>query len=423
MPVPSSWTTPIRELREEVHQELQNFSARLAAVEARLASPLTPGGEARQRRQSVWKTPTAQTAQSEPSEVTPKSTNRKIWKTNSDAPGTPSNYVETNQPHETWLNANEATSLVTRVCTGDGALILSNRQATLVAQINSFLGLQMDQFDLPVLQIGTLLCILCILLWSLCVYKEFRRISLALAGAVQIPRGRYTQFREGQFFVTLGPSVITFGLVTASGRGNFEQLTVSEMAVREHKFRSPGETPEAVYISFTSDEDLFGFDIARSMTETAALYPICLETDVLAMGGSLSNDSGIGGGARLLLRQAAAVFGIADADNCTELRDTCRCTDPLASPWYRVPHQGCGLPCLALAASEQRGCTDVSPQEAAWAKFWDNYPGVISMHFGTDIQSSAAFPAVNQTIQAMKLSDWMGDPPREQLGELGWKVC
>ncbi|CAK9055319.1 unnamed protein product [Durusdinium trenchii] len=111
MPVPSSWTTPIRELREEVHQELQNFSARLAAVEARLASPLTPGGEARQRRQSVWKTPTAQTAQSEPSEVTPKSTNRKIWKTNSDAPGTPSNYVETNQPHETWLNANEAVTL------------------------------------------------------------------------------------------------------------------------------------------------------------------------------------------------------------------------------------------------------------------------------------------------------------------------
>ncbi|CAK9053214.1 unnamed protein product [Durusdinium trenchii] len=408
----------------------------------------------------------------------------------------------------------------------------------------------MDQFDLPVLQIGTLLCILCILLWSLCVYKEFRRISLALAGAVQIPRGRYTQFREGQFFViswgrlslllftyftrivvasvllvagifwlartvsttelmlnavalnaildvdeflfsgltpmkfqhaiqSLAPmtltyskrrsqwessvqcfmlfvtmwlpyagllrplsvtmlevkeelcggnqtfvvshsaeSQITFGLVTASGRGNFEQLTVSEMAVREHKFRSPGETPEAVYISFTSDEDLFGFDIARSMTETAALYPICLETDVLAMGGSLSNDSGIGGGARLLLRQAAAVFGIADADNCTELREycddshgrllryacgsTCRCTDPLASPWYRVPHQGCGLPCLALAASEQRGCTDVSPQEAAWAKFWDDYPGVISMHFGTDIQSSAAFPAVNQTIQAMK---------------------
>ena len=50
--------------------------------------------------------------------------------------------------------------------------------------------------------------ILCILLWSLCVYKEFRRISLALAGAVQIPRGRYTQFREGQFFVTLGPSVL-----------------------------------------------------------------------------------------------------------------------------------------------------------------------------------------------------------------------
>ena len=42
--------------------------------------------------------------------------------------------------------------------------------------------------------------VLCILLWSLCVYKEFRGISLALAGAGQIPKARKTVFKEGRFY-------------------------------------------------------------------------------------------------------------------------------------------------------------------------------------------------------------------------------
>ena len=45
---------------------------------------------------------------------------------------------------------------------------------------------------------------LCILLWSLCVYKEFRGISLALAGATQLPRGKKTLFKDGQFYQRLG---------------------------------------------------------------------------------------------------------------------------------------------------------------------------------------------------------------------------
>ena len=53
-------------------------------------------------------------------------------------------------------------SLVSRVCAGDGALILSNTQANLVEQINSFLGLQKDQFEVPFFQPGSLLCMLCI---------------------------------------------------------------------------------------------------------------------------------------------------------------------------------------------------------------------------------------------------------------------
>ena len=64
------------------------------------------------------------------------------------------------------------TSLVSRVCAGDESLILSTVQATLIEHINNFLGLQPTEFTLNFWQPGTLLCMLCILLWSLCVYKD-----------------------------------------------------------------------------------------------------------------------------------------------------------------------------------------------------------------------------------------------------------
>ncbi|CAE7194374.1 NLRC3 [Symbiodinium natans] len=91
------------------------------------------------------------------------------------------------------------TSLVTRVCNGDGALILSTKQASLVEQINMYLKMDTDQFMPDDFGPGVLLCMLCILLWSLCVYKEFRHIWLAVAGAVNIPRSRRTNFTEGTF--------------------------------------------------------------------------------------------------------------------------------------------------------------------------------------------------------------------------------
>jgi len=91
------------------------------------------------------------------------------------------------------------TSLVSRVCTGDGALILSTTQATLIHQINSFLGLQKEQFDHSVFQPGILLGMICIILWTLCVYKEFRRIWLQMEAAWTIPKKRRTVFRNNAF--------------------------------------------------------------------------------------------------------------------------------------------------------------------------------------------------------------------------------
>jgi len=49
---------------------------------------------------------------------------------------------------------------VSRVCSGDGALILSTVQATLVRQINSYLGIPRGtkDFEAPTFQPGLLLC-------------------------------------------------------------------------------------------------------------------------------------------------------------------------------------------------------------------------------------------------------------------------
>jgi len=89
-------------------------------------------------------------------------------------------------------------SLVTRVCQSDGALILSTPQAELINQINSFLGLGADSFEPGVLRTGILLCLLCILHWSSCVYKEFRSIWLAFEAVLGIPRASNTIIAENR---------------------------------------------------------------------------------------------------------------------------------------------------------------------------------------------------------------------------------
>ena len=54
---------------------------------------------------------------------------------------------------------------------------LGGTESTLVEEINAFLGLGKDELRLPILQVGTLLCMLCILLWCLCVYKDLAQLN------------------------------------------------------------------------------------------------------------------------------------------------------------------------------------------------------------------------------------------------------
>ncbi|CAE7040361.1 unnamed protein product [Symbiodinium sp. CCMP2456] len=74
------------------------------------------------------------------------------------------------------------TSLVTRVCDEDSSLLVASTQAKLLSDINKFLGIQKTAFEATFDQPGVTLCMLCIILWNLCVYRELRNIWLNLQG-------------------------------------------------------------------------------------------------------------------------------------------------------------------------------------------------------------------------------------------------
>ncbi|CAE7324409.1 unnamed protein product [Symbiodinium pilosum] len=93
----------------------------------------------------------------------------------------------------------EQTSLTSRVCNGDGKLILSTEHASLLEQINDFLDLRQGSFELPYFQPGTLLCMLCIFLWCLYICNELRSSLLSLEAVAQVPRSNRTQVQRGNF--------------------------------------------------------------------------------------------------------------------------------------------------------------------------------------------------------------------------------
>ncbi|CAE7623310.1 unnamed protein product [Symbiodinium necroappetens] len=107
------------------------------------------------------------------------------------------------------------TSLISRVCNDDGALILSTDQASLIRQINSFLGYQkstdFDQEDAS--RTGVLLAMLCILLWCLYISNEFRTIWLSLEAVAQLPLKRRTDFHDGRFKAMSWPRFCAYFLL------------------------------------------------------------------------------------------------------------------------------------------------------------------------------------------------------------------
>lgn len=91
------------------------------------------------------------------------------------------------------------TSLVSRVCNGDGSLILSTGQAGLVEEINQYMGFSAESAfeSVELMPPGILLCSLCMVLWCVVLCGELRSIAVSLAAALQIPRARRTVLSAG----------------------------------------------------------------------------------------------------------------------------------------------------------------------------------------------------------------------------------
>lgn len=155
------------------------------------------------------------------------------------------------------------TSLVSRVCSGDGALILSTPQAELVNQINSFLGLGTDDFQPGFLQPGILLCMLCILHWSLCVYREFRSIWLALEAVAFIPTSRQTKMGENSIqslslvrflfvFVTFVLRAIIASILLVAGISWLARTTsITELMLNAVALNGIMDVDELLFAGFT----------------------------------------------------------------------------------------------------------------------------------------------------------------------------
>ncbi|CAE7255393.1 serS [Symbiodinium sp. CCMP2592] len=90
-------------------------------------------------------------------------------------------------------------SLVSRVCNLDDSLVLSNAQAGIITEINSFLGLGLLEFQTAGLRPGMVLSTLCILLWCLYLLKEFRLVGTGVEAILHVARSGATTFEHGSF--------------------------------------------------------------------------------------------------------------------------------------------------------------------------------------------------------------------------------
>lgn len=168
-------------------------------------------------------------------------------------------------------------SLVSRVCAVDGALILSTTQATLVEQINSFLGLKVDEFEAVFFQPGSLLCMLCILLWSLCVYKEYRSIWLGLEVVWRIPRSKSTVFRDNTFHS------ICKGIRWLAGTTSITDLMLNAVALNAildvDEFLFAGFTPISIQLAVQNLEPVkMKYSRLRSQLESFGLLILLIGT-------------------------------------------------------------------------------------------------------------------------------------------------
>lgn len=64
---------------------------------------------------------------------------------------------------------------------------------SMIQEINLYLGLSNEQFDMATFRPGTIVCVLCILIWSLCVMKELRSYWLMIQAIFWLPRAAMSE--------------------------------------------------------------------------------------------------------------------------------------------------------------------------------------------------------------------------------------
>ena len=199
-----------------------------------------------------------------------------------------------------------------------------------------------------------------------------------------------------------------------------------------------GDWPDTVYVS--QNKRGFNRDVARTMAGFGALIPICLETEVLLVGGALHQDPALQPLAENLIRNAASALGRPNATTCAELTDlcpltdarmlrmvcgdTCGCTDPLSSAWFKVEPQGCGRHCLDLAEAklQNSSCEDADVREAGWRAFWHGYEEGVVGFYGDDVRETASFPLIAETVEGFLTTgcSYMEAQPSEFITDTPW---
>ncbi|CAK9024472.1 Vacuolar protein sorting-associated protein 11-like [Durusdinium trenchii] len=193
-----------------------------------------------------------------------------------------------------------STSLASRVCNGDGALIVSTRQATLLENIDSYMGLAIDAFEPDFFQPGVLLSVLCILLWSLCVYKELRSILHAFEAVRLLPRsartildgnvlqslsfGRYKMLKATYLLRTaIAVSLLISGIRWLAQTTSITELMLNAVALNAildvDEFLFAGFTPMSIHLAIQRLEPMqMKYTARRNKIESFFLFFVLLVT-------------------------------------------------------------------------------------------------------------------------------------------------
>lgn len=82
-------------------------------------------------------------------------------------------------------------SLATQACSAASGF--AGPAGSMIQEINLYLGLSNDQFDMSTFRPGTVVCVLSILIWSLCVMKELRGYWLMIQAIFWLPRAAMSE--------------------------------------------------------------------------------------------------------------------------------------------------------------------------------------------------------------------------------------